>query len=76
MHVLNCCKVATDQQRYNTRHDKVHDVIVAYINQKHRPTSALSADVSRVTPSPLTLLPRTCGLTLYVGMRKSSSWSW
>ena len=76
IHVLNYCKVARDQQRYNTRHDKVLEVIVAAINPKHRPTNTSSADVSRVTPSPLTLLPRTCGLTLCCGMRKSSSLSW
>ena len=33
IHVLNCCKVARDQQRYNTRHDKVLDVMWLTLTQ-------------------------------------------
>ena len=50
----DCCKVAKEEFRYNTRHNKVLEVSVAATKPKLRPD-----DESGSCTSPLALLPQT-----------------
>ena len=45
IHVLNACRVARDEHRYNTRHDEVLLLIAAQIEKQLTPPTKMSVDV-------------------------------
>ena len=45
IHVLNCCSVARDLRRYNSRHDGVLRVVLDTIKPRLKPTTQVSADI-------------------------------
>ena len=45
VHILNCCKVARDGRRYNTRHDAILTEIKSTISDHTAPSARLSADL-------------------------------
>ena len=45
IHVLNACKVALDERRYNPRHDAILSLIVIFLTSKISPTACLTYDL-------------------------------
>ena len=45
IHVLNSCKVARDERRYNPRHDTILSLISSFLSSKIPSTSHLTSDL-------------------------------
>ena len=45
IHVLNACKVARDERRYNPHHDAILSLIVTFLTSKISPTAHLTSDL-------------------------------
>ena len=57
IHVLNCCSVARDLRRYNSRHDDVLRVMLDIIKTRLKPTTKISADVDGNYTFPTHIVP-------------------
>ena len=49
IHILNACKVALDQRRYNHHHDAILSLIVTFLTDKSKPTANLTSDLGAYT---------------------------
>ena len=57
IHVLNCCSVARDMRRYNSRHDGVLQVIFDVVKQSLDPTTNLTVDLNADYSFPTHIAP-------------------